>query len=87
MGGGFLRIAIKYYCLQTKFPGIGLLLPKLSLQGENKFLIDEIALGLKGFEIGLVFLLVKEDEVALVIEPPLLHFNSLSNTTAYLFKQ
>ena len=69
MGGGFLRIAIECYCLLTKFLNIGLLLPRLGLQGGSKFLIGEIGLGLVGFEIGLVFLLVKEDAAALVIQP------------------
>ena len=68
-GGGFSEIAIGCYCLRTKFLSIGLPLPRLSLQGENRFLIDEIGLDLKGSEIRLVFLLVKEDEVALVIQP------------------
>ena len=68
-GGGFVKIAIKYYCLQTRFLSIGLLLPRLGLQGENKFLTNEIELDLKGFEIGFVFLLAKEDEAALVIQP------------------
>ena len=69
MGGGFLRIAIRCYCLLTKFLSIGLLLPRLNLQGENRFLIDEIGLDLIGFEIGFVFLFVKEDLAALVIQP------------------
>ena len=69
MGGGFLRIAIRYCCLQTRFLSIGLPLPRLNLQGGNRFLTDEIGLDLKDFEIGLVFLLVKEDEVALVVQP------------------
>ena len=76
MGGGSLRIAIECYCLQTKFLSIGLLLPRLNLQGESRFLIGEIGLDLTDFEIGLVFLLVKEDEVALVIQP--LYYTSLS---------
>ena len=67
MGEGFLKIAVKCYCLRTKFLGIGLLLLRLSLQGENKFLIGEIGLDLRGSEIRLVFLLVKEGEVALVV--------------------
>ena len=73
MGGGSLEIAIGCYCLRTKFLNIGLPLPRLSLQGENRFLIDEIRLDLRDSEIGLVFLLVKEDEAALVIQPLLLH--------------
>ena len=73
MAGGFLRIAIRCYCLRTKFLDIGLLLPRLSLRVENRFLTNEIGLDLKGFEIGLVFLLAKEDEAALIIQPLLLH--------------
>ena len=69
MGGGFLRITIEYCCLQTKFLSIGLLLPRLNLQGGNMFLISEIGLDLIGSEIGLVFLLAKEDAAALVIQP------------------
>ena len=69
MGEGFLKIAIGCYYLRTKFPGIGLLLLRLSLRGENKFLTSEIGLDLGGSEIGLVFLLVKEDEAALVFQP------------------
>ena len=69
MGGGFLRIAVECYCLLTKFLNIGLLLPRLGLQGESKFLIGEIGLGLTNSGIGLVFLLAKEDEAALVIQP------------------
>ena len=72
-GGGSSEISIGCYCLRTKFQGIGLLLLKLGLQGGSRFLTDEIELDLKGFEIGLVFLLVKEDEAALVIQPLLLH--------------
>ena len=73
MGGGFLTIVVRCCCLLTRFPSTGLLLPRLGLQVENRFLINEIGLGLKGFEIGLVFLLAKEDEAALVIQPLLLH--------------
>ena len=69
MGGGSLRIAIGCYCLQTKFLSIGLLLPRLNLQGESRFLIGKIRLGLEGSGIELVFLLAKEDEAALVIQP------------------
>ena len=69
MGGGFSRIAIECYCLQTKFLSIGLLLPRLGLQEESKFLIDEIGLDLTDSGIGLVFLLAKEDEAALVTQP------------------
>ena len=86
-GGGFLRIAIRCYCLRTKFLSIGLLLLRLSLQGESKFLTDEIGLDLTDSGIGLVFLLAKEGEAALVIQPLFITPNSLSNTTAYLFKQ
>ena len=68
-GGGSLGIVIGYYCLRTKFLSIGPLLPRLSLQEENRFLIGEIGLDLGDSEIGLVFLLVKEDEVALVVQP------------------
>jgi hypothetical protein len=65
----FLRIAIGYYCLRTKFLSIGRLLPRLSLQGESRFLVGEIGLDLRGSEIELVFLLAKEGEAALVIQP------------------
>ena len=68
-GGEFLKIATRCCCLQTRFQGTGLLLLKLNLQGESRFLADEIELDLTGFGIGLVFLLVKEDEAALVIQP------------------
>ena len=69
MGEGFLGIGVGCYFLRTKFPNIGLLLPRLNLRGENKFLTGEIGLDLTGSEIGLVFLLVKEGEAALVIQP------------------
>ena len=69
MGGEFLRIAIGCYCLRTKFLGINLLLPRLSLQGESKLLTGEFGLGLADSVIGLVFLLAKEDEAALNIQP------------------
>ena len=69
MGEGFLGIGVGCYFLRTKFPSIGLLLPRLNLRGESKFLIDEIGLGLADSGIGLVSLLAKEDAVALVIQP------------------
>ena len=74
IAGGFLLTIVTRCCyLLTKFLGIGLLLLRLSLQGESRFLAGEIELGLKDFEIRLVFLLVNEDEAALVISTPLLH--------------
>ena len=85
MGGGFLRITIECYCLQTKFLNIGPLLPRLGLQGGSKFLTDEIELDLIGSGIGLVFLLAKEGEAALNVQPLFITLSSLSNTTAYLF--
>ena len=69
MGGGFLMIVTRCCCLLTKFLSIGLFLLRPGLQGENRFLTGEIELDLKDFEIGLVFLLVKEDEAALVNQP------------------
>ena len=69
MGGGFLTIVTRCCYLLTKFLGVGLLLLRLSLQGENRFLTNEIELDLKDFEIRFVFLLAKEDEAALVIQP------------------
>ena len=69
MGGEFLTIVVRCCYLLTRFPSTGLLLPRLGLQGESKFLIDEIGLGLADSGIGLVFLLAKEDAVALVIQP------------------
>ena len=72
-GGGFSGIVIRCCCLRTKFPSIDLLLPRLSLQEGSKFLRGEIGLDLGDSGIELVFLLVKEDEAALVIQPLLLH--------------
>ena len=69
MGGGFSGIVIRCCCLRTKFPSTGLLLPRLGLQVENRFLASEIGLDLRGSGIRLVFLLVKEDEAALGIQP------------------
>ena len=73
MGEGFLTIVIGCYCLPTRFLSIGLPLPRLNLQGESKFSTGEIRLDLIDFEIGLVSLLVKEDEAALDFQPLLLH--------------
>ena len=69
MGGGFLKIATRCCCPQTRFRDTDLLLLRLNLRGENRFLVNEIELDLKGSGIGLVFLLVKEGEAALVFQP------------------